>query len=114
MTKFDLALKIIRDYTIHTEYLHKVYLVGGCVRDKLLDISIKDVDIMVDMPNGGIKLATYLTETFSDVFSNMVIFERFGTAKITFMDKTDNMCDIEFVAPRTEVYESDSRKPINV
>jgi tRNA nucleotidyltransferase/poly(A) polymerase len=114
MTKFDLALKTIRDCTIHTEYLHKVYLVGGCVRDKLLDISIKDVDIMVDMPNGGIKLATYLTETFSDVFSNMVIFERFGTAKITFMDKTDNMCDIEFVAPRTEVYESDSRKPINV
>lgn len=114
MTKFELAIRKIGECTKGSKFFNKVYLVGGCVRDRLLDINIKDVDIMVDMPNGGIELASFLTETFSDTFCNFVMFERFGTAKITYMYKTENECDIEFVAPRTEVYDIDSRKPIKV
>ena len=112
MTKFELAIEKIVEYTKGTQYENKVYLVGGCVRDTLLNIPIKDVDIMVDMPNGGLELASYLTQ-YSE-FANPVVFERFGTAKITFMYQTPNECDVELVAPRTEVYDEFSRKPIKV
>lgn len=114
MTKFELAIKNIEGATYATEFYNKIYLVGGCVRDELLNIPIKDIDIMVDIPDGGIKLANYLLSVLPDNFTNLVIYERYGTAKITFMHKTENECEIEFVAPRTELYDEASRKPIKV
>lgn len=114
MTKFEFAIKCIEYATCSTEFFNNTYLVGGCVRDELLNIPIKDIDIMVNMPNGGIKLANYLLHALPDSFSNLVIYERFGTAKITFMKGDENECDIEFVEPRTEIYDASSRKPIKV
>lgn len=114
MTKFELAIENIKGATYSTEFYNKIYLVGGCIRDELLNIPIKDIDIMVDMPDGGVKLAEYLLSSLPDNFSNLVIYERFGTAKITFMSGHDNECEIEFVAPRTEIYDASSRKPIKV
>lgn len=114
MTKFEFAIKSIEYSTYSTEFYNKIYLVGGCVRDELLNIPIKDIDIMVDMPNGGIKLANYLLNFHPNSFCDLVIYERFGTAKITFMKGNENECDIEFVAPRTELYDEKSRKPIKV
>lgn len=114
MTKFDFAIDNIKMLTYRTEFYNKTYLVGGCVRDELLNIPIKDIDIMVDLPDGGIKLAKYLCEAHQLNFSNVVVYERFGTAKVTFMKGHENECDIEFVAPRTELYDENSRKPIKV
>ena len=114
MTKFEYAIKHIEYCTRSTEFYNNVYLVGGCVRDELLNIHIKDIDIMVDMPNGGIKLANYLLNFHPNSFYDLVIYERFGTAKITFMKDTESECEIEFVAPRTELYDEKSRKPIKV
>lgn len=114
MTKFEFAIENIKGVTYSTEFYNKIYLVGGCIRDELLNIPIKDIDIMVDMPDGGVKLAEYLLSSLPDNFSNLVIYERFGTAKITFMFGHDNECEIEFVAPRTEIYDASSRKPIKV
>lgn len=114
MTKFEFAIKNIEGATYSTEFYNNVYLVGGCVRDELLNIPIKDIDIMVDVPDGGIKLANYLLSALPNNFSDLVIYERFGTAKITFMKGYENECEVEFVAPRTELYDEESRKPIKV
>ena len=114
MRKFELAIEYIKWASVGSIFYNKTYLVGGCVRDELLKLPIKDIDIMVDMEDGGIKLAEYLVNHYPAKFSNLVIYERFGTAKITFKHSNDDYCDIEFVAPRTELYDEVSRKPIKV
>jgi poly(A) polymerase len=83
------------------------YIVGGFVRDLLLGRSPKDLDIMVDGEGAGMKLAELLYEEYGG--HAPVLFPRFGTAKLT-MDGED----VEFVAPRKEFYEQDSRKPTTV
>jgi tRNA nucleotidyltransferase/poly(A) polymerase len=44
-----------------TAFEGKTYLVGGCIRDMILGKPVKDIDIVVDMPNGGVKLSNYIT-----------------------------------------------------
>jgi tRNA nucleotidyltransferase/poly(A) polymerase len=81
-----------------------VYLVGGVVRDQLLQRSTNDIDLVVDLPNGGIRLAEYLHQ--QKVASHPVVFQRFGTALI----KVDQV-DLELVMTRKEFYSNSSRKP---
>ena len=114
MNKFINAIKEIINTTKGTIFFNNVYLVGGCVRDELLNLELKDIDIMVDIENGGIELANYLVNTQPHIFSHPIIYQRYGTAKISFMHNTEYECDIEFVAPRTEIYDEKSRKPIKV
>lgn len=110
---------VISSLTSATEFDNKVYFVGGCVRDELLNLPIKDIDILVDLPNGGKLLAEYLCTYYPAMFSNLVVYERFGTAKLTFTHDNNSYCDafeidLEFVEPRTEIYDPTSRKPIKV
>ena len=81
------------------------YIVGGFVRDLLIGRSPKDLDIMVDGEGAGMKLAELIHQTFGG--HEPVLFPRFGTAKLTMGGK-----DVEFVAPRKEIYEAGSRKPV--
>ncbi len=82
-----------------------VYIVGGFVRDLIMEIrEPKDLDIMVDRPEGGIWFAEKLSKKFG--YGDPVVFPRFGTAQLTIGDNT-----VEFVMPRSEYYYEDSRKP---
>ena len=114
MTKFEFAINSIKNATLSTKFFNKIYLVGGCVRDELLGLSIKDIDIMVDIDGGGCEIAYYLVNEHPNMFSYPIIYQRYGTARVTFMRGTEHECEIEFVAPRTELYDSTSRKPIKV
>jgi hypothetical protein len=49
---------IIKD----SNFMNHVYFVGGCVRDNLLRRDIKDIDIVVDLPDGGKQFAYYLKD----------------------------------------------------
>jgi poly(A) polymerase len=79
------------------------YLIGGFVRDKLLNRDTKDLDIMC--VGDGIALAQQVAQKFRN---NPVVsfFKNFGTAHI----KTGEL-EIEFVGARRESYNTDSRKP---
>ena len=55
-------ISIIREMIDGTDFEDKTYLVGGCVRDTLIGMEPRDYDIVVALPNGGVKLANYLTE----------------------------------------------------
>ncbi|MBR3479088.1 MAG: hypothetical protein IKQ59_11660 [Prevotella sp.] len=35
----------------------RLYTVGGCVRDELLGCEIKDIDLCVSLPSGGVRFA---------------------------------------------------------
>jgi len=88
-----------------TEFEGKTYIAGGFVRDMVMgNTKSKDIDIVVELSNGGIKLAKFLSLKLGG--TNAVIFERFGTAQIV----VDGF-DIEFVMTRKEFYIPGSRKP---
>ena len=87
-----------------------VYYVGGYVRDLLMGIKPKDYDLVIDSPTGTTDFIEYLKENQSDKCSGFVVYERYGTAKFTLLDKID----IECVIPRVETYNNGPRKPDSV
>jgi poly(A) polymerase len=82
----------------------EAYLIGGFVRDKIMERPTKDADIV--SAGDGIELARKVAEHFDPVPS-VNYFKNFGTAHI----KTADGFDIEFVGARKESYRSHSRKP---
>ncbi|HVN48395.1 MAG TPA: HD domain-containing protein [Bacteroidota bacterium] len=80
----------------------EAYVVGGYVRDVLLDKQVKDTDIVV--VGSGVALAKLVAKEFHT--SNVVVFEKFGTAMLPLEDRK-----LEFVGARKESYQKNSRKP---
>ncbi len=81
----------------------KAFVIGGFVRDLLLDRPCKDLDIVVE--GSGIEFAQFLSTRLSG--TKVKLFKNFGTAM--FMHEG---FEIEIVGARKESYRSNSRKPI--
>ena len=94
----------IRKAIMNTEFENHTYLVGGYVRDYIMGIKSNDIDIVVNLENGGIRLVNYLYE--KNISAKPVIYKNFGTA-LTIIDNTN----IELVMTRKESYRAKSRKP---
>ena len=80
----------------------EVYVVGGYVRDALMQRSLTDIDLMV--VGDGIAFARELAPALKG--GKIVPFEQFGTAQIPL-----NNSIVEVASARSEAYSSDSRKP---
>ena len=109
---------------IDTPLLHRIgetadamglecYVVGGYVRDIILERPSKDIDcVVVDTrqekhdEGPGIRLAKALSKELGRG-AHVSIFRNFGTAQLKWRDQ-----EIEFVGARRESYQRDSRKPI--
>ncbi|MFA5395549.1 MAG: CCA tRNA nucleotidyltransferase [Methanogenium sp.] len=113
----NIALEFLKDQIKGTKYQSKVFLAGGGVRDELLGMPIKDIDLTVELPNGGIEFANWITKKLKiQSKTNPVIFPRFGTAKfnlrgIKYKGEDLSSIDIEVVMTRKERYADNSRKP---
>jgi poly(A) polymerase len=81
----------------------EVYVIGGFVRDCILERSSKDIDIL--SVGKGITVAKEFAKRVNS--KNVSIFKSFGTAMV----KHQNL-EIEFVGARRESYQRNSRKPI--
>lgn len=79
-----------------------IYVVGGFVRDVLLDREISDIDFLVI--GDGINFAKELAAKLD--INNVVVYKNFGTAHFKYHD-----IDFEFVGARKESYNKNSRKP---
>ncbi len=79
------------------------YIIGGFVRDKILDRKTKDADIVC--LGDGIELAHASAKQFNP-HPKVSSFKNFGTAHI----QVDDL-DIEFVGARKESYRYHSRNP---
>ena len=91
-----------------TKFENHTYTVGGCERDRILGNEIKDIDIVVDLPRGGIELAEYLNDT-GWLVHKPVVYENFGTVMFSLVDFPD--IELEAVHTRKETYRGDSRNP---
>lgn len=80
----------------------EVYVIGGWVRDLLLDIPSKDIDILVI--GDGPALANAVAQILK--VKKVSVFKNYGTAHFRYKD-----LDVEFVGARKESYQTDSRKP---
>jgi poly(A) polymerase len=81
----------------------RALLVGGYVRDRVMDLPSKDLDIVVE-GGAGIELARAVAGRAG--VPEPVIFERFGTAQLNYGEFL-----VEFVSARAESYLPNSRKP---
>ena len=81
----------------------QAYVIGGYVRDLLLERPSKDIDIVV--VGSGIDIAKKVGRQIG--CDKVVVYKNFGTAQLRFED-----IEVEFVGARKESYRRDSRKPI--
>lgn len=89
----------------------KVYMVGGCVRDRLMNNYPKDLDLCIDLENGAVVFCDWLKQERQDICSDFVVYPRFGTSKFSLRLSTGKVLPIECVMPRTEAYNDGPRKP---
>jgi len=80
----------------------ELYLVGGAVRDKIMERETTDIDIAV------IGNAIEFAEKFGDTVGRdkIITYPKFGTAMVPFQNYV-----VEFATARCEEYEENSRKP---
>ena len=80
------------------------YLVGGYVRDLMLERATNDIDVVV--VGSGISMAEAFCKRLGRG-AHLSVFRNFGTAQVKWNDQ-----EVEFVGARKESYSHDSRKPI--
>ena len=87
----------------------ETYVIGGFVRDLLLERPSKDIDIVC--VGNGIQLAKAVARAIDKNTkgkpTQVNYFKNFGTAQLKFND-----WEVEFVGARKESYNRQSRKPI--
>lgn len=83
----------------------KAYVVGGYVRDLLLQRPSKDIDFVV--VGNGIGFAQALAEKYEE--KHLTHFKSFGTSQLKLPQEN---LEVELVGARKESYRRDSRKPI--
>ncbi len=103
MFKEKMDLPIFHEISSLSKDLNiKSFVIGGYVRDMILNRHSKDIDIVV--LGDGIDFAKKLAKRLG--ISKVSIFKTFGTAMIKYKG-----LEIEFVGARKESYSQNSRKP---
>ncbi|WP_421868883.1 CCA tRNA nucleotidyltransferase [Marinoscillum sp.] len=102
--KIDLAPIIEQVGEVAQKAGLETYIVGGYVRDLILQRPSKDIDFVC--VGSGIELASAVKKHLGNQ-AKLSVYKNFGTAAIAFSG-----FELEFVGARRESYRSDSRKPI--
>ncbi len=93
-----------------TEWEGHVYAVGGCVRDEIMGSEIKDIDLCVSLPSGGIRFAQWLRDN-GHTAKGVAVYPNYGTAMLHL--KAFPKVELEFVQTRKEKYIDHScRNPV--
>jgi len=92
-----------------TSFENHVFAVGGSVRDLCMGNDIKDIDLVIDLPHGGVDFANWCKN--QGYTNTVVIYETYGTAMFKFKEFPGE--EIECVMTRGEKYlDKESRNPV--
>ena len=94
--------KVISELSDETQI--NAFLVGGCVRDLMLNPLAESIDVDIMVEGDGIDFAEKLARKIN--VPKIVPFKKFATAKIPFND-----FEIEVASARLEKYDESSRNP---
>ena len=110
--KFISIINYIKDIIKSTPFYLHTYICGGGVRDFVMGNEIKDIDLVIDIENGGVEFAKFCMDS-NLLTHDVVIYERFVTAMFKFLKFPDD--EIECVMTRGEKYpDRNSRNPETV
>ena len=102
--------EFLREVILGTDFEGHVMTVGGCVRDDLMGLEIKDIDMCVSLPDGGIRFAEWLKEKELTT-KGVTVYPNYGTAMLHLRAFPD--VELEFVQTRKEKYIDHScRNPV--
>ena len=105
--KYEEILRTLARLTNDSPFHGHIYSVGGCERSRILGLPIKDIDLVVDLQNGGIDLAKWLHDN-GHTSGGIVVYENFGTAMFRLKDFPEE--EIEVVHTRRESYRDHSTR----
>lgn len=88
-----------------TPFENKVFFVGGCCRDNQMGMEIKDIDLAVNLPSGGVRLAEWLRDA-GHTTHDVVVFPAYQTARFNLKAFPDE--ELEAVQTRKEKYNDPS------
>lgn len=92
-----------------TPWEGNIFAVGGCCRDTAMGMPVKDIDLAVSTPDGGIEFAEWLHKKHLTA-GKPVTFCKYGTARLTLKEFPAD--EIELVQTRREKYtDRTSRDP---
>lgn len=98
-------IKLFHDIGATADRLgYECYLIGGYVRDLILERPTNDIDVVV--VGDGVVMAKAFSKNW-DKKSSLSVFKTYGTAQVKCRDT-----EIEFVGARKESYHFDSRNPV--
>ena len=97
--------KVISELSDETQI--NAFLVGGCVRDLMLNPLAESIDVDIMVEGDGIDFAEKLAKKIN--VPKIVPFKKFATAKIPFKEY-----EIEVASARLEKYDESSRSPSEV
>ncbi len=84
------------------------FVIGGFVRDIMLNRPSKDIDVV--SLGSGIEIAEALCRKIGRK-AHLAVFRNFGTAQVKYHNGNETW-EVEFVGARRESYSHDSRKPV--
>ncbi len=87
----------------------ETYVVGGAVRDALLNRTTTDLDFVSVGDGSGIQLAEAVAKKLGGTTAH--VYRNFGTAGVRLSHEGETLV-LEFVGARRESYSRDSRKPV--
>ncbi|MBR5087229.1 MAG: methylated-DNA--[Muribaculaceae bacterium] len=87
------------------EMNRECYVVGGYVRDIILERKSKDIDFVT--VGSGIEVAKAVAQKIGHDKSHLAVYKTYGTAQVKIMG-----VELEFVGARRESYNRQSRNPI--
>ena len=83
--------RIINVINIHEQFKNHVYIVGGYVRDFVMNIEPKDLDLVIDIPKGNIAFANAIKNTYPDITTNPIKLGAYPIRQIQFTDVNETI-----------------------
>ena len=106
-TIYKEIISYLRKIIEKTEWEGKVFSVGGCVRDLLLRNEIKDIDLVIEVPEGGLKFTEWLKSN-DYLKGDPVLYPNYGTSMFRLKEYPDY--PLEAVCTRKERYPDPSTR----